>query len=282
MPETSPSSDGSEAALSVFARELACALPFREDAELLSALWVDVPPVLSALRTGYGASHEPCAGIARATLSEGFLLFNALCRRAGLLGATPTASLALARAAIAALKSAGLALTEGCLDDLMMVAVEGFSAGRDEQRERTLRAIAGESQVLTQLAPHCFALYLAGSLLSEQLERVLEDWARQLFRADARGVLLDVSRLHEAGEDPARALVGFASTLQGLGATLSLYEPSDRFDAWFKRLELDARGARQTRDPGVALARALAAAGFEMRTRGRLGELLHKMRTGAR
>lgn len=282
MPETSPSSDASDTALGLFARELSCSLPFREDAALLSALLIDVPAALSALRAGYSVSADPCTGAAHGALSEGFALFNLLCRRAGLLGATPTACLALARAAIAALKSEGLALTGACLDDLAMVAVEGFSAGRDELRERALRTIAGESQVLTPLAPRCYALFLAGSLLPEQLERVLEDWARQLFRAEARGVLLDISRLDEAGEDAARALVAFASTLSGLGATLALYEPSDRFDAWFQRLELDARGVRQCADPGVALARALTAAGYELRARGRLGELLDRVRTGAR
>jgi anti-anti-sigma regulatory factor len=282
MPETSPSSDDSDATLGVFRAELEGSLPFREDAALLRALIVDVPAALSALRSGYLASDQPCTGASRGLLSEGFSLFSLLCRRAGLLGATPTACLALARAALAALKSEGLVLTAACADDLAVVAVEGFSAGRDELRERALRTIARESQVLVTLAPRCFALFLAGSLLHEQLERLLDDWARQLFRADTRSVLLDISRLHEAGEDSARAIVAFASTLTGIGVALCLYEPTERFAAWFHKLDLSGRGARHSREPGEALARTLAAAGYELRTRGRLGELIDKVRAGAR
>jgi hypothetical protein len=282
MSETSPSCDDSDRTLGVFRAELESSLPFREDALLLRALLVDLPPALSALRSGYLASDQPCAAASRGVLSEGFALFNLLCRRAGLLGATPTACLVLARAALTALKSEGLALTAACADDLAVVAVEGFSAGRDELRERALRTIAGESQVLLTLAPRCFALFLAGSLLHEQLERLLDDWARQLFRAETRSALLDSSRLHEAGEDSARAIVAFASTLSGLGVALCIYEPTERFDAWFHKLGLSARGVRQSSEPGAALARTLAAAGYELRTRGRLGELIDKVRAGAR
>jgi hypothetical protein len=271
-----------DAATRAFERELASSLPFREDASLLSALLTDLPPVLYALRTGYRSSSDPCTNESRAPLSEGFALFNLLCRRAGLLGATPTASLALARALIAALRSEGLALSGACADDLAVIAVEGYSAGRDELRERTLRTINSESQVWFALAPRCFAVFLAGSFLSEALERLLDDLARQLFRAEARSALVDVSRLHEAGEEQARALVSFAGTLTGLGVEVTLLDDRARFQPWFAQLDLAKHGVRESRELPAALARVLSVAGYDLRVRGRLGELIDKVRSSAR
>jgi hypothetical protein len=282
MSESLPTFGCNDATLRAFVTELATWLPFREDALLLSALVTEVEPVLSALGAAYRTQNEPCTRPARTALSEGFALFNLLCRRAGLLGTTPTACLALARAVMAALRSEGLPLSEACADDLSVIAVEGFSAGRDELRERSLRTIAIESQVLVPLAARSFLVVLAGSLLAEPLERLLEDFARQLFRAEARSVLLDVSRLCEHGEDQARAIVAFASTLSGLGVDVLIYDKGASFDAWFAQLDLTARGVQRGTDFAEGLTRVLALGGYELRARGRLGELIHKVRTGAR
>jgi hypothetical protein len=284
-----PCASADDAIFGAFERELASSLPFREDAALLGALRADLPPVLYALRTGYQTSAEPCTGQvlparldARAPLSEGYALFNLLCRRAGLLGATPTASLALARALVGALRAQGLALSSACADDLAVIAVEGYSAGRDELRERSLRTIAGESQVWFALAPRCFCLFLAGSLLPEALERLLDDLARRLFRAEARSLLVDVSRLYEAGEDQARAVITFASTLVGLGLDVTVFEERARFQPWFAQLALSKHGVRESSVLSEALARALSVAGYDLRARGRLGELIDKVRSSAR
>lgn len=274
--------------LGVFAAALASASPFREDSALVPSLLDEADPVLSALARGY-RSGGPVPGVEarasmreqpplRATLSEGFALFNLLCRRAGVLGATPTVCLVLARAVVLALRSEGIELSPASIDDLMVVAVEGYSAGRDELRERSLRASAERSQVLFPLAAHCYFACLADNLLPDQLERILDDFARQLFRAEARVVLLDISRLDEPGEDAARALVSFLRTLDGLGVELWLHESAPRFAAWFAKLELSVR-VRQAADLGDGITRALAAAGYEVHKRGRLGELLDKVKS---
>jgi hypothetical protein len=281
MPDPAPSLLGNASSLQVFETELVAALPFREDTALLITLLGDVPPVLSALGSAYRASAEACAA-SRAGLSEGFALFNLLCRRAGLLGATPTAGLALARALVAALNSEGVSLAQACVHDLSVVAVEGYSAGRDELREHSLRTIALESQVALALAPSCFLVCLAGSLLSEPLERLLDERARKLFRAEARSVLLDISRLQESGEDHARAIVAFAGTLAAFGVEVLVYDAAARFDPWFNQLGLTGRGAQHSAVFTDCLTRALAAAGCELKTRGRLGDLLDKVRTSAR
>ncbi len=268
--------------LSAFEAELACRLPFREDAALLAALMTEVPPALDALARGYRISQSGSGGQDKAALSEGFALFNLLCRGAGLLGATPTASVALARATIAALQKQGVALPEACREELCVIAVEGYSAGRDELRERSLREIAAQSQVWFALAPRCFCVFLAGSLLPDALERLCEDLARHLFRAQARSALVDVSRLHEVGEDQARAVVAFARTLAGLGVEVTLYEERERLAPWYVQLDLRMPGVHQSRDLPEAIARSLQAAGYDLRARGRLGELIDRVRAGAR
>lgn len=280
----SPSTDIADARanLSAFQAELCGWLPFREDAALLAALMTEVPPALDALARGYRISLSGSWEQDRVALSEGFALFNLLCRGAGLLGATPTASVALARATIATLRKQGLALPDACSEELLVIAVEGYSAGRDELRERSLREIAATSQVWFSLAPRCFCVFLAGSLLPDALERLCDDLARQLFRAQARSALIDVSRLHEAGEDQARAIVAFARTLSELGVEVTLYEERERLAPWYAQLALPMPGVHQSRHLHQAIARSLQAAGYDLRARGRLGELIDRVRAGPR
>jgi len=277
------------AMLRAFEARLEGALPFREDAALLRELGAELRPVLEALSCGYATAADDvsCApGCAPASggsaAHEGFALFNLLARRSGLAGATPSAMPALARGVASALEAGGCRLSAAQHEDLLLIALEGYAAGRDELRARELCRDGADDQVCCELAPACFAIFLAGAPASERLEPLLDELSRQLFRAEARGVLLDLSRLSDPDEDGARALLGFVTTLGSLGTQVFLYGV-ERLDAWRERLGLPDLGAQAAARFEAARDGALAAAGYELRrTRGRAREWLERVRPGQR
>ena len=266
-----------EALLGAFSASLAGAMPFREDSALVPELTAEVRPVLEALLRGYAIEHGKAQqGSAQ---HEGFALLRLLSRRAALLGATPTAALALARAIEGALLEHGVLRSNQEREHLEIVVVEGYSAGRDELREETLRHLAADTQVWFALAPRCYVICLAGSHHPEQLDQSLDGIARALFRADARAVVLDLGRLVADDEDSARSLVSFVHTLRGLGADVLLCGAGTGLGAWFERLRLAQSGVERCDSFGAALTRALALCGYELRSRGRFGDLMERVRS---
>jgi anti-anti-sigma regulatory factor len=278
MPATPVDLQSVEVLVEAFRARLAGALPFREDSALAADLDIEAAPVLEALARGYRVVAEG----GQAAQHEGFALLRLFCRRAALLGATPTASLVLARAIETALIDTGIAISDSAREHLAIVAIEGYCAGRDEQRERSLRASASASQVWFTLAPRCFVVCPAGSHLVEQLEQLLDGISRTLFRADAHAVLLDLSRLQADDEDSARLLVSFCATQLGLGAHVLLCDVSAPLDVWFGRLQLAQHRVERCEGFAAGVARALSLCGYELRARGRLGELMERMRSGSR
>jgi hypothetical protein len=240
------------AMLHVFDARLERALPFREDIARLRDLLAELAPTLEVLGAAYAAG-----GGGAGAIHEGFALFNLLARRVGLAGVTPSAPLALARATAGALEDAGCELSARQRDELLVVALEGYAAGRDELRERELCRGSAQAQVLDELA-------------------------RRLFRAEARSVLLDLSRLADSGEEGARALFGFVATLRALGAQV-FHCGAAALESWRERLGLPALGAASFADFEAARGPALAAAGYELRrARGRAREWIERVRPGHR
>jgi anti-anti-sigma regulatory factor len=268
MTSASPRERSVEALQEAFCARLAGAMPFREDSALVPELAAEVRPVLEALLRGHGTAQH-----------EGFALLRLLSRRAALLGATPTAALALARAIEGALLDQGVERSNQEREHLEIVVVEGYSAGRDELREEKLRRVAADTQVWFALAPRCYVICLAGSHHPEQLEQSLDAIARALFRADARALVLDLSRLLADDEDSARSLVSFVHTLRGLGADVLLCGADPALAVWFENLRLAQSGVERCDSFGAAQARALALCGYELRPRGRLGDLMERVRS---
>lgn len=280
LQRTSPAafadSERSAVLLAAFRDRLAQGLPFREDRALLDALLSEAEPALETLWRAYDPGDA--SGCAK---HEGFALWSLLCRRAGLLGATPTTCVALARGLSGALLDSGADLSAGQQDELAIVAAEGYCAGRDERNERALRTSALEAQACRELAPGCYLVCLAGSHHAEALQARLEQLARELFQCSARSVLVDVRGLTEADEDSARALAAFAFSLLSLGLTVVIHGSATRFADFFTRLSVQARGALLEEDFAHARKRALAAAGFTLRPHSPLSAWLTRLRPPA-
>lgn len=256
-----------EAMLEIFERVYRSDVPFQEDRILGADLVHEVAPVLETLVRAAGAFGSPGgAPASMASCHEGYALLTLLGRRAGSLGATPTAALVVLRAINAALTATGVELCAEFREELNMVLLEGYCAGRDERVSADLRASVASSQVSLALAPRCRLLAPAGPLEVEALEQVLDEAAREFLRDDGVSCLLDVSRLHcHPSAHTARALLEFCLACRAVGGNLVLVGGGTELMSELRALGFSERVAVVAESFAQGLTQALAAAGQELR-----------------
>jgi hypothetical protein len=189
--------------------------PFREDRALADELCREAQPVLRALCVTEGPDPS-------GALYEGFALVNLLGRRAGLLGATPSAALAACRGLTEALAAGGAQLPSTARDQLEAVCLEGYCGGRDDRlREEVLGELMVQ-QLELPLAPRCHALVLSGGPSHEALEAWLDGAMRSLFRAEVQCVVVDTARLQLPDDGGARIVASALITAASLGTHIAL------------------------------------------------------------
>ena len=174
--------------LETFDQAYRSGVPFAEDRVLGPDLVHEVAPVLETLARALHADENTGC-------HEAYALLTLLGRRAGVLGATPTAALVVLRAMVTALEGAGIQPGAALREELTMVLLEGYCGGRDERMGSEFRKSMLRSQVSLRLASRCRYLALSGPLDPEALEQVFEEAAREFLREDARACLLDLTRL---------------------------------------------------------------------------------------
>jgi hypothetical protein len=248
-----------EAMLETFERVYRSGVPFQEDRVLGTDLVHEVAPVLETLaRT---AANQGVTGS-----HEAYALLSLLGRRAGWLGATPSAAFVVLRALVTALSSAGLEPSAEFREQLNMVLIEGYCAGRDERVSSELRASVARSQVSISLAPRCRYLAPAGPLEVEALEQVLDEAARAFLRDDGVSCLLDVARLEsQPTERVARALLEFCLQCRSVGGSLVLTGVSPELTVELRTLGLSNDVALVVHTLAEAMSQVLALAGHELR-----------------
>lgn len=250
-------------------------MPFQEDRALASDLAEQVRPVFDALSdpkpdAGQDADHEALA------------LLTLLSRRAGLLGATPSAVMALQRAIDEGLHAGDAGLDSRAAAQLPLVICEGYVAGRDERITRELRLAAVTGLALVPLAAQAFALIAAGSFEAEDLGPRLEEIERELLRTDARGLVLDVSRLVYASDDVPRLFCGVLATARSLGVQSFVCGLDAHLPQAWQQAGLNALGLERCARFEHALPKALSAVGLELKSRRRWPKPLFGRRAGDR
>src|SRR5690606_31258090 len=121
MSVRSASDKSIQAMLRTFEQAYRAEVPFREDGDLGQDLAAEVRPVLEAL------SEVASASVESKHLHEAYALLTLLARRAGLLGATPSAALGLLSAIVAGLEAGAVTVPPPLQRELCMVVVEGYS-----------------------------------------------------------------------------------------------------------------------------------------------------------
>jgi hypothetical protein len=251
-----------QAMLRAFEQAYAAAVPFREDGALGADLTTEVRPVLEALADIQGADGEP--------RHEAYALLTLLGRRAGVLGATPSAALGLLAALLEGLASVGHRVAPGERDQLAMVLLEGYCVGRDERVTRGLKRANTDGQVWLRLAPRCYAGFLAGAVEADAAEQVLDAWARALLQHDARSCVLDVTRVQaDHPEPPARPVVSFCHTAFSLGVGVHLVRPHPELFSALVEVGLYESRATVFDSFEAALAAGMRAVGYALSGRRR-------------
>jgi hypothetical protein len=239
--------------------------PFREDRLLAKELGWEARPVLEALRAAL-RDVDPTS-IAH---HEGLALLTLLGRRAGRLGATPTAALGIVPALFTAL---GRQPTERELTALQALSLEGYVAGREERLVEEAARAAMEATPIVEVAPRCIAAFFAGLHEPEALGEIVERLGSLALRTDAAAVVVDVSRLLDPTPERAAEVLGADAAARMLGATCVFAGIGPWLEA-ARRTGVDERLIVSEPDFPSALKRALAAAGLAIRPTSRWRKLL--------
>lgn len=240
-----------------FRERYAAGAPFREDRGLAPELGLEASPVLSALATAIARGGD----LSGPEHHEALAMVTLLGRRAGNLGATPTAALTLVPALAHALGPGGASLADGPLTALCM---EGYVAGREERIREEAVQIARDAAPLGMLAERCAGLFLGGQLTAEAIAELVDRLGSLMLRSDAAAAVVDVGRLRSPDRERAAEVVAADGTARMLGARCVFVG----LEPWLAELGPDALDRDLLlREPDLAsgLRHALDLAGISLR-----------------
>lgn len=241
----------------------AASAPYRQDRELAAELALEARPAVECLVAAVGS--EPAERASVLDHHEALAMVTLLGRRAGILGATPTAMVGLMRSIFLAFAEEGTPLPEEQHHELVALALEGFVAGREERLVDEGATRSADAQVIVRVADKCLVLFLAGELSAEMLERTVDRFGREMLKADASAALVDFSRLRDPGPGGAAEVFGAHATARMLGGQCVFVGASEEWLAAAKegRVDLDMVHLAPTFEEG--LRQALGIAGWELR-----------------
>lgn len=170
-----------------------------------------VDALVHALTTGTTSDRESLGH------HESLALVTLLARRAAVLGATPSGADRVVRSLRQAFADIDCPVPAEAIDALSLASLEGYVRGRDELAHEAAQAEAAQSLVTITLAPGLLVLRMYGAHESEQIESVVEEFARDLHRENAVVAIIDCSGLLKAGRRRAAALLAVDESARMLG-----------------------------------------------------------------
>jgi len=240
-----------------FARELAESALFREDRAIAEKIAEHAGPILDALATAPEAED--------AALHDAFAWIAGASRRAAELGATPGTILRLPRAIAAALGDRAKRFTPRGWDAMITVAAEAYCVAREEHVGRELRQRAAEAQVSLPIAEGCVVVALVGRHAEEQLEPVLDRFARDMLRDRTQSCVIDATRLDVPEPEALRGLGRLCAQLTMLGIRVAVVSGDRDLAEKFRSWSLDPERVGVFDRYSAAQTAALGWAGFAVR-----------------
>ncbi|MDH5493166.1 MAG: hypothetical protein OEY14_14520 [Myxococcales bacterium] len=238
--------------------------PFREDARLREELQAEMRPVAEAFLRRCPSLEEPDLG--GLEYREGLAMLTLLGRRAGRLGATPTATLAIVPALLEAISSVRVApLPAAFRDPMLATCVEGFAAGTEERLRAEAEVQLLKAQPMVRIAPRCHALFLRGRLEPERISERVDEFGRLLLGQNGAGCVIDILGLEGASRERALAVFGAHGTARMLGAQAFFSGVSEPWAMQLRGLGAAGEMISIERDFDAALARALEVSGLHLR-----------------
>lgn len=170
---------------------------------------------------------------------ESLALVTLLARRAAVLGATPSGADRVVRALRQAFDDIERPVPREAIDALSLASLEGYVRGRDELAREAAQEEAAQSLVTVPLAPGLLALRLYGFHESEQLDTVVEEFARELHRRGAEVAIVDCSGLLKPGRRRAAALLAVDESARMLGVRCVFAGVSTQWQGAFQEAGAD-------------------------------------------
>lgn len=263
--------------LARFEAALTTRLPFRDDRARVPELGREARPAVASLH--FALSVEVEGDESSLEHHEGLAMIHLLGRRAAVLGISPFSAAQIVDALVDALVSGmGAGSTEPPrtfpmrLRELLgATLIEGFVRGREEVVAERARKTSAASLPSFRFAPDCYALVLAGDLDAEAIEARGNELAREVFAAQARAVVLEVSKLVAPDRSHAAAIAETTASARVVGVPVHLAGASPELREMLRDLGFLPE---QLHDGFESAARAASRlAGFELRERGGLRRL---------
>jgi hypothetical protein len=238
--------------------------PFSEDRALAGELSLEAVPAIDALAFALDQNAE--GDLSRIEHHEGLAMVTLLGRRAGALGATPTAAIHLVPALVNALSESGRKVPEELVRPLTAMCFEGYVAAREEGLREAQAAASIDNAAIVRLVPRGLGLILAGEHEEEVLAEIVERLGRKMLKHDAAAAVVDISRLEGATKERAAEVFGAHGAARMLGATCVFAGASQPWldAAREARVDLDVLTLEPTFND--ALRRALPLCGYELKT----------------
>lgn len=257
-----------------FGARFAEAVSLRLDRALAPELAIEARPVAEALVTGLRGAAR--VDVEDGALREAVALASLLGRRAGVLGATPSAAVAIVPCLIDAAEAED-ARARALVEPLRAVCVEGYVAAREEALEARAARRAAEAIGVVDAAPGCVCVIVAGMHDAGELERAFDELGRGLLDRDARACLIDAGGLEAPDPEVARQLFALHATCAMLGVRCVFARVSDGWRVAAREAGLDLTDVSFAPDFASGLREALAAVGVDVRPRAGLGDVLRRM-----
>lgn len=274
--EASTDADRAEAILSRAMDTLGERLPFDADRELIAAIRMEARPAVESL--DMALSLDTADDIRSLGHHESLAMFSLLGRRLARIGASVVLAHRLAPTLLDAFPEER-AVVPSVREGLELACLEGFVLGREEKVADEAAARAAEAMPSARIAEGVHLLVLAGLHEADVITERVEEFGRELHRADARACIVELSTLADPDPRRASAVLGAEETARMLGAHCAFAGVTAAWREAFTDAGVDADHDALLPTLEAALEAAYRAAGLTLTRPGPLGRLLRRRAT---
>ncbi|MEM9072384.1 MAG: hypothetical protein AAGE52_28015 [Myxococcota bacterium] len=235
---------------------------FDDDRDLAGELRQEIKPAAESL--GFAVAMETASDESSLDHHEGMAMVSLLGRRAAILGASPTAAMALVPCLADALREVGPAVPPGYAGQLQVACVEGFVRGREERLRGVIATKAADAIPVLEIGP-VLALVLAGDHEAPVIQTRGAAFSRRVFGDEVRGCVIDISRLQSPDRSRGAAVLEITDAVLTVGAACAISGVDEVWRSIFD--DLDASEAVWRARFDEALDHVLAASGQVIRPR---------------
>ncbi len=262
-----------EAILAQAMERLRGRLPFEADKALVQTIEAEARPAVESLEMAL--SLDTADDIRSLGHHESLAMFSLLGRRLARIGASVLLAHRIAPTLLESFATER-AISPSVRDGLELACLEGFVLGREEKVADAAARRAAKAMPSGRVADGVHLLVLGGLHEAEVLTERIEEFGRELHRADAQSCVVELSTLLEPSPRRASAVLAVEETARMLGAPCFFGGVTGAWRDAFEEAGVEADHPSIHATVEGAIAAALNAAGLTLTRPGPLGRLLRR------